>query len=92
MTKTELLAYMRARTDEMLDIADRKNSDYAGAVGTAFSNFDAIETISSRISAEHGIIVRMSDKLKRLASLLEAEAKVEDESFYDTCMVFAILP
>lgn len=58
-----------------------KNSDYS-APEDPFLNFRAGESYG--ITAEMGIIVRMSDKLMRASNLLTREAKVVDESILDT--------
>lgn len=64
-----------------LDIVKRKSADYA-SLADPFKNFRACENLG--VSVEKGILVRMSDKLNRIANLCEREAQVADESIYDT--------
>ena len=65
-----------------LEISRAKNSDYCGANNDPFKNFRACELLG--ISAEQAILVRMSDKLQRIGTLLGAEARVSDESVLDS--------
>ncbi len=73
----------RMEEEHMLcvEISRKKNADYAGAED-AFLNFKACEIYG--INAEKAIIVRLSDKLVRVANLLTREAQVKDESVDDT--------
>ncbi len=80
--------YYRA-VDLAAAIHDRKNQDYATGAD-AFSNFREIE--AAGISAEDGILTRMSDKWSRLKNLKkkgEAATAVQDESFDDTLLDLA---
>lgn len=67
-----------------LAIAKAKNSDYTGGKDP-FANFRLVESLGI-CSVEKGILVRMCDKMSRIAALLEKEAKVKDESIQDTLM------
>jgi hypothetical protein len=59
-----------------------KNADYGGP--SEFGNLDLTEAIV-HISAERGILVRMTDKFSRLGNLLAgAEPQVKDEAIEDT--------
>lgn len=69
-----------------VEISRKKNSDYAG-VSDPFKNFRNCETYG--VSAEKGIIVRMTDKLTRASNLLEREALVADEKIGDTLLDLA---
>lgn len=89
MNQKQLLKHMEKSCEKMLKIARAKNSDYAGKNQNAFANFMAVEGIMSHVSAADGIVVRMCDKLKRVANLLHQDAKVKDESFQDTCLDIA---
>ena len=67
-------------------ISRRKNADYAGDADP-FKNFRLIELLTNgRITVEEGILVRISDKIQRVANLLEPgkDAQVVDESLLDT--------
>lgn len=66
---------------EQLALCKRKNSDYA-ADHDPFKNFKASEMYG--IPVEKAILVRMSDKMTRIANLLVKEAAVKDESIIDT--------
>lgn len=69
------------------EIMEKKNHDYAGAEGdTPFRNFTRCEGLGL-CSTETGILVRMTDKLSRLSTFVQAgELKVKDESFDDTLL------
>jgi len=66
---------------------ERKNHDYAGQtreVVDPFANFRVCEALGL-CSAEVGVLVRLSDKLSRLATFATAgNLKVEDEAIQDT--------
>lgn len=67
-----------------LDIAKKKNNDYAGEKAKdPFANFRGSEFLTG-VSVEKGILVRLGDKFKRVSNLLEQEAAVKDESIQDT--------
>jgi len=83
-----LLASLRADVKRMLEIAEAKNHDYGGKDSNAFANFMAVEHLGAA-SAEAGITVRMTDKLSRIITLLNKEAKVADESITDTLLDLA---
>jgi len=83
-----LLASLRADVKRMLEIAEAKNHDYGGKDSNPFANFMAVEHLGAA-SAEAGITVRMTDKLSRIITLLNKEAKVTDESITDTLLDLA---
>lgn len=64
-----------------LEIARRKNADYAGNTDP-FKNFKMCEQFG--VSTEKGILIRISDKISRISNLLDKEAEVKDESIFDT--------
>lgn len=66
---------------ENLEIAERKNSDYA-AEDDAFKNLKMCESYG--VPAAKGVLVRMSDKMTRISNLLNRPALVIDESVIDT--------
>lgn len=80
MTQIEFLKKIKASFDENLDIVRAKNADYSGT--DALRNFRACEVLG--ITAETGILVRMSDKLARCANLLEKKECQVNESLGDT--------
>jgi len=81
MTQTEFLTRMADLYATNLEISRKKNSDYASETDP-FLNFRACETYG--ISCEKAIVVRMSDKLVRVANLLDKQAQVVDESLMDS--------
>jgi hypothetical protein len=102
VTGEELAAQFDAITRQLSATVRSKNADYAG-IGSAFSNFESIETVSAgAVTAEQGILVRLSDKLSRIANLLgvdhapflallaciwrASDGAVIGESFEDTCL------
>ena len=72
----------------MKKIHDAKAKDYAKS-DDPYSNFRMCEELGI-CSVEEGFLVRMSDKLSRLAQLTKKEADVKDESMEDTCMDLAV--
>ena len=84
---------IKARTAHRIDICLRKNNDYADPDSqkddpmAVFSNFMACEELGI-CSAETGILVRMTDKFKRMINLLKPDhtRQVLDEAFDDTAL------
>ncbi|KKN61526.1 hypothetical protein LCGC14_0521140 [marine sediment metagenome] len=66
--------------DEIADLHDRKNHDYAG--DDPLSNLKLCEEFG--IPAWKGVIVRLTDKWSRITQLITKEAQVKDESIEDT--------
>tara|TARA_R100000697_G_scaffold121905_1_gene150102 strand:- start:235 stop:561 length:327 start_codon:yes stop_codon:yes gene_type:complete len=68
------------------ELCDNKNVDYAQQ-DEPFSNFEMVEAIKI-CNTSTGILVRISDKIARIANLLErnAEAAVKDEKVEDTML------
>jgi hypothetical protein len=64
---------------------DLKNRDYAGRDGMEpFANFTRVESMGI-CSTEQGFMVRLTDKMSRLSSIIESgKNHVKDESFEDT--------
>jgi len=68
----------------LVEIAEAKNNDYSGNQ-FAFKNFEMIERITDwRVSTADWILVRITDKVCRVATLLGWCQKVEDEKITDT--------
>lgn len=66
-----------------LDIAVKKNNDYAGqATVDPFKNIRASEFVG--VSPDRAIMVRLMDKMSRVSNLLSQEAAVKDEAIEDT--------
>ena len=69
---------------ECREIMQRKQADYAGGTGlTPFRNFDLAPTLGI-CSREEGMLIRLSDKVSRIATLMRHPAQVKDESLRDT--------
>jgi hypothetical protein len=85
ITQEEYLALFKIECDEELALTERKNKDYAGS-NDAMANFRAVEQLTNgRISLEDAIYVRMTDKFKRVGSLLDGHnPAVKDEAITDT--------
>lgn len=79
-----LLAFLEQEMATMLDIAKRKNADYAGASADPFANFTRVEALGIA-TTEQGFLTRMTDKLCRINNILSSgETHVKDESAKDT--------
>lgn len=81
MTRAEVQQLHSELCARGLEILKKKNSDYCK--NGPFDNFRVCEALQI-CSPEHGILIRMSDKLSRLSSIFEKGAKVLDESEEDT--------
>jgi len=95
MTQEKYLVALSELFDSALVLTKAKSTDYSGTQD-AFANFQLVETLTQgKITAEMGIVVRMSDKLQRISNLLLAgKAEVKDERVSDTCkdlMIYAAI-
>lgn len=66
-------------------ISQKKNHDYTQATNDPFGNFRQCNHLGI-CSVEAGIMVRMSDKMSRISTLLTNDAQVNDESVLDTLL------
>jgi hypothetical protein len=76
-----LIVSMSATFDRCLSIAAAKNADYA-ASEDVFRNFKRAEMVG--VSVERGILVRLTDKVCRIANLLDKEPDVAEERVVDS--------
>ena len=85
MTREELLEFHTQVCNDAKELMNLKNRDYAGQDGLEpFANFTRCEAMGI-CGTESGFMVRVTDKMSRLSSFLQAgKMHVEDESFYDT--------
>jgi hypothetical protein len=86
LSQAEYFKKFEDECQEELQLTVRKNTDYSGET-KAFRNFDFIEISSEgRITAEQGILVRMTDKMQRITNLLDRARgpAVADEKIIDT--------
>ena len=60
-------------TSEMLETYTKKNADYGGSFDKSMNEFGLVSAV-----------IRMSDKIERLKSLVKQDAKVKEESIEDT--------
>lgn len=87
MNRDEYLKLHEALCKEALELSTRKNHDYAGKGGEQpFANFERCAAMGICTTGQ-GFLVRLTDKLSRLASFEQAgEFKVKDESVKDTVL------
>jgi hypothetical protein len=65
------------------ELARQKNNDYAGEnTPDPYRNFRNSSIVG--IPPQHGVLVRMTDKLVRIGNLMKQDAQVKDESIDDT--------
>ena len=83
MNRDELLALHASLTSSARELMARKNHDYGGH--DVMGNLRLIEQLFPQLTSEIGILIRMGDKLSRLAVLSTEDALVKDESIQDTC-------
>lgn len=85
MTRDELLQFHAELCKAARDLMSLKNRDYAGKDGLEpFANFTRVEAMGI-CKTEQGFMVRLTDKMSRLSSILESgNNHVKDESFEDT--------
>jgi hypothetical protein len=82
MTTEQFLKRLEELHTEALEITKKKNADYAVS-DDPFKNFKLCEQIGIS-DTERGILVRMSDKMSRIANLLNKTNDVSDETVGDT--------
>jgi len=85
MTREELLKHHEVLCKQARDLMDKKNRDYAGNDGKEpFANFTRVEAMGI-CSTEQGFMVRLTDKMSRLSSILQSgKTNVTNETFDDT--------
>lgn len=84
MNRDELFKLHEKMCDDALELMKKKNADYAGGASDPFANFRRAEALGI-CSTEQAFLVRMADKMSRLASFAQrGELSVKDESVSDT--------
>jgi len=87
MNREELLRFHLALTEQARSLMEAKNQDYAGDAEHGrqpFANFERVEALGI-CSTEQGFLVRMTDKMSRLSSYVQAgKLEVSDETVHDT--------
>lgn len=81
MTRDEFIVGLRNFYQGCVAISELKNRDYA-THDDPFKNFHIAEAFGIR--ADKAILVRLSDKMSRIAQLLDKPPSVRDESLKDT--------
>ena len=91
MDNKEYLQFHKHMCQKMIEITERKNKDYTGGSGDAFSNFRQIGGMVNIPSVvEVGFLTRMSDKMSRIGSFItNGTLEVKDESVVDTLLDLA---
>lgn len=84
MDREELFKIHEGMCKAALDISRKKNADYSKGKD-ALGNFWVCEA-TQVATAEQGILVRIGDKISRLASVTEKGCQVLDESELDTAL------
>lgn len=88
MDKEHFLAAFAETTEKMVRTAEAKNNDYTVSEDP-FDNFMAAEMLGI-CKAETGLLVRMTDKFKRIISLTSGKVQmVKDEAIEDTLLDLA---
>ena len=83
MTKEQFFDFMKYFYENNIEISKRKNADYTGNDDNPFSNFESVQLLG--IKNEHGMLTRMLDKFKRIASFVnQGSLQVQDESAIDS--------
>ena len=94
MNQEQFLEFITKSSEEGINLINKKNSDYA-VEKDPFKNFKLFEFLMQGVdkskcdSTELALLVRLGDKLQRIANLLGKEALVTTESFDDTCLDLA---
>ncbi len=89
MNKSEYLQFHKECCDKMTAITLAKNADYTGTGDDPFANFKGVEQ-QGITDTYRGLLVRMSDKMSRLASFAQRGIySVKDESVEDTLLDLA---
>lgn len=85
-TRTDLLRLHVDICSEACGLMERKNKDY-GDFHAPFGNLDIIEVLyRGKFTTEHGIVIRLGDKVCRLATAVQRPLVVDDETVRDTCI------
>ncbi len=87
-TKQQFVDFHASAVQKMTEIMRAKNADYTGSSASPFANFTQVEN-NGICTTEQGILVRMTDKMSRINSLLDRDAQVKDESIEDTLLDLA---
>ncbi len=81
MTTKQFIKHLEDTFKGCLDIAKKKNSDYANS-NDPFKNFEM--SLQVGVEPDRAILVRVSDKISRISNLLNRDGNVKDERLEDT--------
>lgn len=85
-TRADLLALIDEMAASAKKIVAERNAAYASS-GDVFGNLNLIETLTAgQLSTEFGIVLRMGDKVSRLASLTRGGIDPGSEKLEDTSL------
>lgn len=84
MNNQEYLRFVEAELKRILQLIEKKNHDYTGGSNQPFKNVQLVELLDVT-TTETGILVRLCDKIARLAHVMKKPAKVE-ETVEDTIL------
>ena len=94
LTPTEYIAEFEKVTSQMLAITKAKNKDYSWDA-LRFKNFETIAFLTDwDTTVEQWFLVRITDKVTRIANLIKTENAVKTERIEDTLLdlsIYAIL-
>jgi hypothetical protein len=89
MNTQEFLGEFKKLTEDMYEVAKKKNADYTGDSSSPFKNFTMVETMGAA-TTEQGFFTRMMDKLMRFAGFIKnGTLAVSDEKIEDTLLDLA---
>jgi len=90
-----LIVYLNILFGRLVVVAERKNADYTGGRGARAPLYNFTKCEEFGVSTEKGIMVRITDKMARIAGLIDGHrAKVEEpllETIEDAINYLAIL-
>lgn len=93
-TPKEYLKRFEEITNKMLEVTTAKNKDYSWD-SLRFKNFETISFLTDwKTSVEQWFLVRITDKVTRIANLINTENAVKDERIEDSLLdlsIYAIL-
>jgi len=82
MDRKEFIEQLEQNAEDDINIVRKKNQDYAGDTDP-FKNFELAEFLGV-CSTEKAMLVRMCDKIQRVANATNQDLAVEDETVKDT--------
>ena len=83
MTTEEFIQSIEKTYQDGVALVRRKNKDYANSENP-FRNFEFSSLVG--VSPERAILVRIADKLARIANLLDKDASVTEEAITDSIL------